>query len=187
MGRYQAAAEVSYAEGKRECVCCGTRGRNRSAVLLADFPFPAVQQCIVSLSLSHTHSHSQGLATFFFLCCSLFLSHTVPDQSLPPHPSACLLNPLPNADTHSHTALVHTAATIRWNISNFFPLFWSPPLVPPSTLFLPHGNPSTARALSYAYFCVYDGRVERGCRCSYQIIGESIKINHITNKLRWDR
>lgn len=66
MGRYQAAAEVSYAEPERErerergekrCVCCETRGRNRSAVLLADSLFFRLSGTVSFLIRTPTHTH----------------------------------------------------------------------------------------------------------------------------------
>lgn len=84
MGRYGAAAEVSYADRKKKSVFAV---RLRGGIDLLSFWLtfffsgsPAVYR------FSPTHIHSQGLAPylfFIFFCSSLFLSHTVPDQSLP--------------------------------------------------------------------------------------------------------
>lgn len=61
------------------------------------------------LSLPHTHTLIPKASLLFF-CSSLFLSHTVPDQSQPPHLSACF-NPLPN--THTQGSVVLTATAVR--------------------------------------------------------------------------
>lgn len=157
MGRYQAAAEVSYAERKRTCVYCETRGRNRSAVLLADFLFPAVQQCIVS-------------PTHIFIPKALHLKkkknfpHTLPDQSLPPH----LLKP--TSPTHTHTQLYCSLQLPSDETSEFI-------FEVPSTLFLPHGNPSSSLTSSRTLMFTMGG-FERVVGCLHQIIGESRKINH---------
>lgn len=82
MGRYGAAAEVSYADRKKKSVfAVRLRGGIDLLSFWLTFFFPAVQQCIVSLP--HTFTPKALLPIFFFFCSSLFLSHTVPDQSLP--------------------------------------------------------------------------------------------------------
>lgn len=67
-------------------VCCETRGANRSAVLLADVLFPAVQQCIVSLP--HTHSFPRPCLLFSVPSFSPTLSQI--------NLSALSSHPLPN-------------------------------------------------------------------------------------------
>lgn len=173
MGRYRAAGEVSYAERKRACVCWETLGRNRSAVLLADFLFPAVQQCIVSLP--HTHTHIPKALLFFIFFAVPSVSPTLSQINLCPLISLPALNP-PLRLTHTALALV----AMKYFL--FFLLFLK---FPPLYSF--HMGTEPDRALSNAYFCVYDGRVKRVVGCLHQIIGESIKINHITNKPRRDR
>lgn len=121
---------------ERESVCCEAQGRNRSAVLLADFLFPAVQHCIVALPHTHSYSFSRPCASFFFLCCSF----AVPSFS----PTWSQINLFP---LFLGTLIPHHTATVRYILS-FFRL-----------TILPHGNLTPVRTLAEAYFCIYDSRV----------------------------
>jgi len=155
---------------KKVCVCCEAQGRNRSAVLLADFLFPAVQHRF-SPTHTHTHTHSFPRPCSFFFFAVPFFSPTLSPINL----FACLKPPSP---THTGSSSAH------WNHRQVKYILFLFSEVPSNSF---HMGITPASALSNAYFGVYDGRVERVVGCSYQIIGESIKTNHITNKLWWDR
>lgn len=136
MGRYQAAAEVSYAEKKKESVFV-VRLRGGIDLPSSWLTFFFRQSSSASF-LSHTHTHSQGLA-LIFLQFPLSLPHC-PDQSL------CLLKPPPQ-----HTQLY--CSHCQMNYIQFF-LFSEVP----STLFLPHGNPtSPVHSLMLILVCIMGG------------------------------
>lgn len=66
MGRYEAAAEVSYADRKKKSMfAVGLRGGIDLLSFWLTFFFPAVQQCIVSLP--HTFTPKALLSTYLFI------------------------------------------------------------------------------------------------------------------------
>lgn len=137
MGRYQAAAEVSYAERKSVFVV-GLRGGIDLPSSWLTFFFR--QSSSVSF-LSHTHTFPRPCFFIFFIFAIPSFSPTLSQINLCPLFSLPALNPrFQHAQTHSltHTALVLTATAVRWNLF-FFPPFSEVP----STLFLPHGNPTS--------------------------------------------
>lgn len=83
---------------QRGGVCCETRGRNRSAVLLADFLFSGSP---AAYHFSPTHTRVPKAFSPPFFCCSLALSLPHCPRSI--SSSRCLPETPSPTETHIHT------------------------------------------------------------------------------------
>lgn len=131
MGRYGAAAEVSYADRKKKSVfAVRLRGGIDLLSFWLTFFFPAVQQCIVSLPHTFTPKALLPIYLFIYFAVPSF-SPTLSQINLCPALPLCGRLKQPPS---KHTQLYCSSQLPSDEIP--------PPSLLPQNIFLPHGNPN---------------------------------------------